>query len=112
MELKLIFPYSRFRNRLNCYEKLLPDQVRELRQLVHVEFAKLNAKQSDARHPTMQILHDKIMESDLEWTWSLSTTEKVVKSMGFRFVRAHAVNHAALIGNAILINSYFCLNAL
>ena len=112
LKLKLIFPYSKFRNRLNTYEKLLPYEVRNLRQLVHVEYSKFIAKQSDARYPTMKILHDNIQDSDLEFTWSLSTTEMVIKSMGFRYKRAHAVNNAVLIGNAILINSYFCLNVL
>ena len=54
----------------------------------------------DARYPTLKFIHEKIQnEEEIEYSWSEATSEKIIKSMGFRYVRPHAINHAALIGN-------------
>ena len=37
-------------------------------------FQKIIDKRSDAVHPTMEALHEKILESELQWSWSLTTT--------------------------------------
>ena len=39
-----------------------------------------------------------------EFSWSLSTTKTIIKFMGFKFVRSHAVNHAILIENEFIRN--------
>ena len=49
----------------------------------------------------MQILHDKVVAEGAEW--SLSTTKNMIRAMGFKFLRAHAVNHASLIENEYIV---------
>ena len=75
-----------------------------IRELVHEEFQKFikvkgQKASPDARYPTLKFIHEKIQDEEEEYSWSLSTSEKIIKSMGFRYVRPHAINHAALIGN-------------
>ena len=55
----------------------------------------------DAIYPSMSLIHLKIKasgEASGEFQWGLTTTKTVLKSMGFRFVKSHVVNHALLIG--------------
>ena len=80
--------------------------------MVHEEFDKFIKKPGkkvdpEASYPTVGSLHVKIKafgKDKDEFQWSFSTTYSVLKSMGFRFVQAHATNHAILIENQFVID--------
>ena len=58
----------------------------------------------EARYPTMESIHEKIQSLEPELPkWSLSTTKSVLNTMGIRFVRSHAVNHAVLIEDSFIV---------
>ena len=96
------------RKRLTIYEKLTEHEIHTIRQQIHSEFQKFKkvageGASKEARFPTIKILHDNIQEGfEEDWSWSLSTTERIVKTMGFRFLRPHNINYAVLIGNVLL----------
>ena len=83
--------------------------ISKIRKLIHEEFSKFIKKagktiDSNAQYPTEELIHQKIRDSGEFDEWSLSTTKSIINSMGFRFVRAHAVNHSALIENKFIVD--------
>ena len=59
---QLIFPYSKYRNRRTIFERLEPQQINQIRLLIHEEFQKHRNKQ-EVIFPTIESIHQKIQES-------------------------------------------------
>ena len=60
----------------------------------------------DACYPSLGSIHHLIKAAGKEsgeFQWSLTTTTTVIKSMGFKFVKSHVINHAILIENPFII---------
>ena len=53
--------------------------------------------------PITDSLHKKIRERGEFDLWSITTTRSIIMSMGFKFQRAHAQNHAALIESPYIL---------
>ena len=100
---------AKFKNSMTQFERLSLEELDLIRHMIHQDFSNFIRKKGElakdmtGEYPTIESIHIKIQDSGNFDKWSKSTTRTIILSMGFKFLRAHAVNHAALIESDYII---------
>ena len=92
----------KFKKYSTIYEKLSLVQIDRIRRLIHGIFAKIRKKEPE-EYPSIEYIHRKLQNFGQFQGWSLPTTRQIVLALGFRFKKAHAINHAALVESPYII---------
>ena len=92
------------------FEKLTIPQRDAIRSRVHDEIRKVNNKEEGASFPTNKSLHELIQKIPGIPKWSVSTTKRILRHLGFKWLKDNQVNSGLLSEDQYTINrrAYVC----
>ena len=85
------------RNTKSTWEKLTIPQRDAIRKKVHDEITKCRNKEEGAIYPTNESLHKVIQTIPGLPKWSKTTTSKILRHLGFAWLKDHQVNSGEII---------------
>ena len=92
------------------FEKLTIPQRDAIRSRVHDEIRKVNNKEEGASFPTNKSLHEVIQKIPGIPKWSVSTTTRILRHLGFLWLKDNQVNSGLLSEDQYTVNrrAYVC----